>query len=261
MKYTAIFKFLIIRGIIMPQPIIFTNEDILTQVKLSTKMPEIIEKLIRRQIIQQEVKNKGIEIEKELLQETADQFRFINQLEDTNSTWQWLDKHCLSVDDFQQMIAIHLLIDKLIQNEFLPKVETYFLENQLDYTDVVMYEVILDDEALAWELFSNIETGKTSFYDVAHKYIRNTELRRKGGYLGIVNRRNLTPEISAAVFAAKPPQVLKPIISSRGIHLILVEEIIHPQLDEGLRMKIASEFFTEWLNKKAQIFDFQVQIS
>ncbi|GEA28334.1 chaperone SurA [Microcystis aeruginosa NIES-4325] len=65
-----------------------------------------------------------------------------------------------------------------------------------------------------------------SFYDVTHKYIQDKELRRQGGYLGVQRRQDLKPEISAAVFATKPPQLLKPIVKAKGISLILVEEII-----------------------------------
>lgn len=82
-----------------------------------------------------------------------------------------------------------------------------------------------------------------SFYEVAHQYIQDKELRRKGGYRGIVRRKELKPEISAAVFAAKPPQVLKAIVTSSEVNLILVEEIIQPELDNKLRYQILSDLF------------------
>ena len=149
-----------------------------------------------------------------------------------------------------------LLSTKLITHLFADKVEPYFFENQLDYAGVVMYEVVLDDEDLAIELFYAIQEGEISFYDVAHKYIQDKELRRKGGYRGIVYRKELKPEISAAVFAAKPPQLLKPIVTSKGIHLILVEEIIQPQLDNVLRHKIGLDLFQQWL--KPQIAQVEI---
>jgi len=86
-----------------------------------------------------------------------------------------------------------------------------------------------------------------SFYDVAHKYIEDKELRRQGGYLGVQRRQDLKPEISAAVFATKPPQLLKPIVKAKGISLILVEEIIQPELNDQLRYQIWSELFGEWV--------------
>jgi len=119
-----------------------------------------------------------------------------------------------------------------------------------------MYEVVLNDEDLAMELFYAVQEGEMSFYEVAHQYIQDKELRRKGGYRGMVQRKELKPEISAAVFAAKPPQVLKPILTSSGAHLILVEEIIQPQLNEKLHQKIVSDFFSEWL--KQQIAEVEV---
>ena len=55
--------------------------------------------------------------------------------------------------------------------------------------------------------------------------IYNHFIGRCGGYRGILQRKDLKPEISAAVFAATPPQILKPIVTSIGAHLILVDEV------------------------------------
>jgi parvulin-like peptidyl-prolyl isomerase len=118
-----------------------------------------------------------------------------------------------------------------------------------------MHEVVLEDEDLAMELFYSIQEGEMSFYDVAHKYIEDKELRRKGGYRGILYRKDLKPEISAAVFAATPPEVLKPIVTSKGVHLILVEEIIERKLDNWLRNKIATDLFNDWVSNS--LIDFQ----
>ncbi len=52
-----------------------------------------------------------------------------------------------------------------------------------------------------------------SFYDVAHKYI----------------------------------EVLKPIVTSKGVYLILVEEILQPELNDQFRYQIWSELFGEWV--------------
>ncbi len=47
-------------------------------------------------------------------------------------------------------------------------------------------------------------------------------------------------------------------MTSIGAHLILVEELIQPQLDTMLRRKIISDLFAEWL--KRQIEQFEVEI-
>ncbi|NEQ88947.1 MAG: peptidylprolyl isomerase, partial [Moorea sp. SIO2I5] len=143
-----------------------------------------------------------------------------------------------------------------VQHLFADKVEPYFFEHQLDYAAAVIYEVVLDDKDLAMELFYALDEGETSFYEIAHEYIQDTELRRSGGYRGIVKRQEFKPEISAAVFAAEPPQLLKPIVSSKGVHLILVEEIVKSELDYKLRSEIMSDLFSGWL--KGQIGEVEV---
>ena len=130
----------------------------------------------------------------------------------------------------------------------------------MDYIGVIMYKVVLDNEYLAMELFYGIQEGEMSFYEVAHQYIQDTELRRKGGYRGIVRRKELKPEISAAVFAAKPPQVLKPIVTSSGVNLILVEEIIQPELDDKLSSQIMFNLFDEWLKQQIEQVEFNVKL-
>lgn len=96
-----------------------------------------------------------------------------------------------------------------------------------------------------------IQENEISFYDVARKYIPEKELQRKGGYKGKVRRKDLKPEISAAVFAAKAPQLLKPIATSKKVDLILVEELVSSQLDEQLRVEILTEILLPaWLDER-----------
>lgn len=55
--------------------------------------------------------------------------------------------------------------------------------------------------------------------------------------------------------AHKYIEVLKPIVTSKGVHLILVEEIIQPELDDKLRFQILSDLFSGWL--KHQIGEYR----
>ncbi len=239
----------------MSKTIKITSEDILQEIKLSCKIPEVIKQIITRKILENYAVEAAVEIVTEELQKGADRIRLINKLISAKDTWDWLKKHSLSLDDFEQIVYTKLIDEKLFQYLIAEKVEPYFFEHQLDYTDVVMYEILLNDEDLAVELYYAIKEGEMSFYDAAHQYIQDTELRRKCGYQEKVNRKGLKPEISAAVFAAKPPQLLKPIVTAKGVHLILVEEIIQPQLDDELRQKIASDLFSEWLKQQSAEFE------
>lgn len=243
----------------MLEPITITKEDIFQQVQLSCKIPEIVEQVVSRKVIIAAAEEAGIKVATEELQEGADLLRLINKLTSADDTWKWLKKHGLSIDDLEEVVHYNILIGKLSKHFFLDKIESYFFENQLSYAGVVMYEVVFDDEDLAIELFYAIKEGEMSFYDVAHKYIQDIELRRKGGYLGVLNRKNLKPEISAAVFAATPPQLLKPILTSKGVHLIFVEEIIKPELDDKLQQQIFTDLGLNWL--KQQVNEVEINLN
>jgi parvulin-like peptidyl-prolyl isomerase len=223
------------------------DRDLIYEAKISGKIPELIQGIIRRQIIERQVQLAEIQIMTAELQSAADQFRLVNQLESAESTNKWLQDRSISLDDFEYMITQELLAQKLASHLFGDRVEQFFHQNLLDYNYAMIYEVILEDRELAMEIFYSLQEGDLRFADVADRYISVPELRRRGGYVGKVGRKQLRPEISAAVFAAKPPQLIDPVVTAIGVHLIQVEEIVEPQLDEQLRQQILTEMFDRWL--------------
>ncbi|MDF5707018.1 MAG: peptidylprolyl isomerase [Nostoc sp. S4] len=235
----------------MSKVLTVSPEDILDHIKLSCQIPNILEAIATRKIVEDEAKEAGIQIDLEELQQAADNLRLANQLLKAEDTWTWLEKYHLSLDDFEAIAQTSLLSGKLANHLFADKVEPFFYAHQLDYVGAVTYEVILDDEDLALELFYALQEGEISFQEIARQYIDNIEIRRAGGYQGIRLRRDFRPEIAAAIFAANPPQILKPIITPKGAHIIAVEEIIKPQLDEQRRLQIMGDLFANWL--KTQI--------
>ncbi|MEC4814627.1 MAG: peptidylprolyl isomerase [Scytonema sp. PMC 1069.18] len=231
-------------------------QDIIYQLKISCQIPGLIEAIATRKIIINAAQEAGIEIDNNSLQQAADSLRLANQLLKAEDTWLWLQKHYLSIEEFEQLAEMNLLSAKLAHHLFADKVEPFFYEHQLDYLTAITYEIVLDDEDVAWELFYALTEGETNFQEIARQYIENPELRRTGGYRGVRPRTTFPPEIAPAVFAANPPQLLKPIITSKGAHLISVEEIIKPELNQQLRLKIMSDLFSDWL--KEQIAELEI---
>lgn len=229
-----------------------SHEEIIYQLKLSGQMPAIVEGITARHAIAKATAEAEIKVEVEELQEAADKFRVANNLELEKDTWQWLQKQGMTLDEFEQMLEARILGSKLAQHLFADKVEPYFVENYLNYTQVLMYEVILDDEDLARELFYSLQEGELNFHAVAHEYNSDEQLRRSGGYKGLLRRQDLKPEFSAAIFAAKPPQLLKPITTAKGVHLILVEAIVQPQLDDALKQEILFGLFASWIKQQVE---------
>ena len=227
-----------------------SNEDIIYHLKISCQIPGLLEAIASRKIITETADKEGIAIEIAELQQSADSLRLVNNLVKAEDTWEWLRKHYLSLDNFEEIANLNLLSAKLAHHLFAEKVEPFFYAHQIDYSAAVTYEAVLDDEDLALELFYALKEGEISFQEIARQYIQNPEIRRAGGYQGIRKRSDFRPEIASAVFAANPPEILKPVITPKGVHIIVVEEIIAPELNEQVRIAILGDLFTNWLKEQ-----------
>jgi parvulin-like peptidyl-prolyl isomerase len=230
------------------------DREIVRYLKLSCQMPQVLREIKVRQLIEDTAQAKNITVEPADIQEASNVLRRQYNLLDSQTTRQWLQCQQLTLSDFEEMLHYNVLYHKLLWVLVGDSIEPYFYEHQLDYLGAIIYEIVLDNFNLAMELFYSIQEGEISFWDAAHQHITELELRRRGGYRGFVRRKHMKPQISAAVFAANPPQVLKPISINKQTHLIFVEEIVHPQLDETLEAEIADELFEQWLDIKLQQF-------
>ncbi|MBD0386106.1 MAG: peptidylprolyl isomerase [Nostoc sp. C3-bin3] len=237
-----------------------SQEDIIHKLKLSCQIPGVLEAVATEKIIAKAALEAEITVTPEEIQEEADRIRFEQKLVKAVDTWAWLKKYHLSLDDFETSIQTNILSRKLAHFLFANKVEHFFYQHQLDYVSAVTYEVILEDRDLALELFYALQEGEISFSEIARSYIQNPELRRAGGYQGIRHRKDFRPEIATTVFAANPPQVIKPITTQKGVYLIWVEEIIQPQLDEQMRFEIQQELFFDWLKRQIEQLEIMVQL-
>jgi parvulin-like peptidyl-prolyl isomerase len=201
-------------------------------------------------VLEDTARELSIEITDEELQAGADRFRSSNKLESANATQRWLQDRMLSMDDFEQLITTNLLTYKVAERLFDSQVAPYFHQHILDYAAATIYELVLTEQNLAIELYYAIQEGDMTFADAAKNYGQDKDVQQRGGYQGSVERQKMLPVVSAEVFAAKPPQILPPIATSKGIYLIWVEEISQPQLDDTQREQIRWQLFQEWLQKK-----------
>jgi parvulin-like peptidyl-prolyl isomerase len=245
----------------MSEKIFITHEEVIQQLQFSRQMPITMREIARKKIISNTAKAQNITLSEREIQQAADSFRLQNNLFSSQDTLNWLEKYHLSVEEFERLIYYNSLSLKLARELYGDRVEAHFYEHKLDYIQAVIHEIILSDFDLAMELFYSIQEREFSFWDVAHQYIQEEELRYCGGYRGYLKRDELKPAISAAVFAAQPPQVLRPIVVDKQIYLIFVSKIIQPELNSKMRYQIINQLFEQWLEKKLERVDFILEES
>lgn len=230
--------------------VVIPNQRIIKYLKLSCQLASILEDIVKQEIVLSQAEKIGIQVSEQELQQASELMRIIKKLYTIEDTLAWLEEQYLYPDDFEELVRIEVTTKKLMEHLFSEQVESFFYKNQQDFVSAVIYEVFLPDYDLALDLFYSLTEKEITFNQVANEYISDPELRRLGGYKGIVTRQNLRPEISSAIFAAQPPQILRPMITSVGVHLIYVEEIIQPVLDDLLRSKILNQLFNNWLKQE-----------
>lgn len=244
----------------MSQILTISGSDIIHSLKLSSQVPGLVEAIASQKIVAEVAERSGITVTPEEIQQEGDQLRLAKKLVKAQDTFTWLEKNYLSVNEFEESVHNKILSKKLANSLFNSEVERFFYQHQLDYVAAITYEIIFDDKDLALEMFYAMEEGEISFPEIARLYIPEPELRSTYGYQGRRHRKDFRPEIAAAVFAATPPQILKPIATSKGVYLIWVEEISQPQLDESLREKIITELFTDWLKQQIECMEIITQL-
>ncbi|MGI8503377.1 MAG: peptidylprolyl isomerase, partial [Hassallia sp.] len=128
-------------------------EDIIHSIKLSCRLPDLVEAIATQKIILDTATLAGIKVAEQELQQEGDRLRFARKLVKAADTLAWLKKHHLSVDDFEELVHNDILAKKLANHLFADKVEAFFYQNQLNYVAAVTYEIIFDDRDVALELF------------------------------------------------------------------------------------------------------------
>jgi parvulin-like peptidyl-prolyl isomerase len=236
----------------MSQSITLTLNDIFQQAKYTLQIPTLIRQAIEHQIIRHTAEQAGLVITTDELQQTADELRVTHQLLSARDTLNWLEKHHLTIEDFEDLAYNQLLRQKVADHLCTPKIPAYFADHQLDYAQAVIYQVTIAESPLAMELFYSLQAQEQDFLAIVHRYLPEGSGHLQGDYRRVVRRRDLDPEISPLVFAATPPVVLRPIATRDGHQLIYVAHHQPARLDTDLEARIRQDLFQTWLRQQAR---------
>ncbi len=92
-----------------------------------------------------------------------------------------------------------------------------------------------------------MEEREISFYEAAHLFDINEKCRYLCGYEGRLYRSNFKPDIAEVIFNATQGQVIGPLQTEVGHHIVLVEEFISSELTPQRYQHILNQMFQQWL--------------
>ena len=228
------------------------SEEIVDFLKREMLLKEICQKIVYQKIIEKAASERHIAIAPEEIETEADSIRYGKRLEKAADTLAWLEEQMITTEDWEAAIRNRLLAKKLAENLFDREVESYFAQNQLDFDQFVLYQIIVPYQKLAQEIYYQIEEEEISFYEAAHLYDMNERRRYHCGYVGKIGRWSLPPDLAEAVGNASVGQVVGPIATDKEqkYHLLMVKEFIPAELTPERCQDIIDRLFKDWLKSE-----------
>jgi parvulin-like peptidyl-prolyl isomerase len=235
---------------------LLTQPDVIVDfLKHEIVFKEIGQRIVAQQMIRQVAEARNIRATEAEIQAEADRQRRQRQIESAAATYAWLADQWITPEDWEAGISDRLLAQKLSESMFAHEVEPYFVEHQLSFEQVVLYQLAVPYPQLAQELLYQIEEHEISFYEAAHLYDSDKQRRLHCGYAGKLYRRQFQPEIAAVLLGANPGEVVGPIHSERNYHLLMVEEFIAAKLTPEIRSLILDRLFQAWIESELKLQD------
>lgn len=224
-------------------------DEVIKFLALSGRHPDIFNEVIKGREVLKKAGELGISATDESIQEFADAFRGMRGLYTTEETLSYLKTFGLSETDFEQFCE-SAVITRYVKDHFATeeKVKEYFLNHRSEFDRARISHIVVGEESHAKEIIMQVSEDEEDFHALARKHSVDDNTRYTGGYLGLVSRAMLPPEIAAKVFSAASGDLLGPYQVDALYENILVEEILPAELNEVTAGIIKDIFFDQWLS-------------
>ena len=223
-----------------------TNEDIIAYLRHSHKIAEIAALAERDALILDICEQLSITTSEEELQAAGDAFRLEHKLLGSTETLAWLSDQRITVEDWSQGIRIQLLTKKLKEHLFGDVVDNHYISNRDDYRRVALSQILVSDLPNALKLAYALREEHASFCALALEHSKGKQSKENGGFIGICFTAKLMPEIAEAISEAKEGEVIGPIQTKLGYHMIKIEKWFPVELND-IREQVLEALFQNWL--------------
>ncbi|BAZ29284.1 PpiC-type peptidyl-prolyl cis-trans isomerase [Cylindrospermum sp. NIES-4074] len=226
-----------------------TDAEILVYLRRSAKLSEIAALAERDAFILGMCEQLEITISDAEWQAAGDAFRLERQLWGTAETLAWLKQQRIRIQDWSQGIKVKVLEKKLKEYLFGETVDSAYISNNKSYRRVALSQILVFDLTTAEEIWQMLQEENGSFCILAMEHSQGKLSQQNGGFVGIRSLVELLPEIAAAVNEAKEGEIIGPIQTKLGYHILKLEKWFPSELTQSIREQIMNTMFEVWLEK------------
>jgi parvulin-like peptidyl-prolyl isomerase len=236
-------------GFTIPEITPATDEQILAYLRRSCHLAEVAASAEQDAVVLSLCEQLGITVSDEEWQAAGDAFRMEHKLLSPTATIDWLDHQRISVEAWSEGIKVQLLTDKLKDHLFGITIDNSYFVDRDRHRRVALSQILVVDLATALTLVRKLRDENASFCALALEYSKGKQSQTNGGFVGVRLFAELMPEIVEAVSSANEGEIVGPVQTKLGYHILKVEKWYPTELNESLRKQLIDVFFQAWIQE------------
>ncbi|MGC9383356.1 MAG: peptidylprolyl isomerase [Kosmotogaceae bacterium] len=222
----------------------------------------VLKNLIEEKILTYYTVNEGIYPTQEELDAQTDSI--VNNYTSDENTRNQIISIYGSIEAFRSLVEDtiigQILVNKVkdyVFSDVDQQLAEYFEENKDDikkeYEVVNASHILLSSEATANEIKERITSGELAFSAAASNFSIDTNSAMTGGSLGEIHRGYMVEKFEEAAFSATPNEIVGPVETQYGYHLIKVaSKTTFDNFEELKLSSVYSDVKNDYLNQKFQ---------
>jgi parvulin-like peptidyl-prolyl isomerase len=216
---------------------------------------KMMPQLLRERIIDKAVGS--VECTPAEIEQAYQNFYQTNQINSETELQIWLQRHNMTVPQWELTVIRPLKIHKFKQQTWSNQLESYFWQRQPDL-DLVVYSMIkVKDKDLAQELYFRISAGEQTFTAAASQYSQGIEAYT-GGIMNPIGIGRLPKPLAQILRSLNPTELHRPIVSDNHFVIVRLEQIIPAKLNSFTAKSLLNEMFESWLKQQLKTLETKV---
>ncbi|MFP4681962.1 MAG: peptidylprolyl isomerase [Chitinispirillaceae bacterium] len=223
-----------------------SENDVIIRLKNKGEYKKALVEVIELAALKQAAAEQGVVISEDELQSYSDKKRQELGLFSVADTEKHFGNLGISLDQWADHLENELLEIKAKEKLFTDEdVKQYYEQNKILYTTANVSRIMVEDQDTAEEIITQLEEGE-DFAELAEDNSTDSATAEKGGYLGMIKRGILSPDIENRLFAAQKGAVEGPFKENNGYSVYKVNEHSVDALDDRLEKEILESLYKYW---------------
>jgi len=223
-----------------------TMEDAVGFLDVLWNEAPIMDRMVNACLIREELARHPVELGDDELQAGMDGLRRAKKLYTAEAVEQWMQQRGLTHEQLERLVVGNLTCIELRKRVADGRVASYFEAHHAELDTAHVARLECPDEATARHLHATLAAGDQDFFAVAQQQFLAGRAEERALF-ATLRRRSGPVELTSAVFAATPGDILGPFRVGAAYLVVRLLSLSPARQDEPTRAAIEEALFDEWL--------------